>query len=396
MKVDSCLASVQLLAETEDVMQVLLRANPDPRPRPPPSHLRPDAQVVVGTAMGCVYLVSMRQTGGSSAKLLQESHGAPVTSVAYSPNMSDAFVTAAKDGQIHLWDAGDYSVQARGSFQTKSTGEPLSLCFLAPVVFSGWTDGKIRAQNAEAGGGAPMATLWTMDECHSGGVTAMATSHNNRFIVSGGMRGEVRVWEIRSREMIRHLKQHTMAVTSISVASNDSEAVSASRDKTIVIWDLIKGCRRASLTQRMGGLWGVAVHPKNASEIVSVGQDQHLNFWNIENPNQTPTPVQSLSPGAEQLCVACSHNGVLVACAGEDCKVHVYDLASAKEVACNVGHSGYARAPPPPPPSPPPPHARAQAKPAPRAAGAALAGTSVRSTSRPTTSSSSPSATTVT
>ena len=52
-------------------------------------------------------------------------------------------------------------------------------------------------------------------------------SHNRKFVVSGGEEGEVRVWEIRTREMILHLKQHTMAITSLCVFEDDSQVISA-------------------------------------------------------------------------------------------------------------------------------------------------------------------------
>jgi WD40 repeat protein len=57
--------------------------------------------------------------------------------------------------------------------------------------------------------------MWTIDNAHKNGVTAIALSFNNKFIVSGGMDGEIRVWEIRSRELISHLKEHTSKVTKV-------------------------------------------------------------------------------------------------------------------------------------------------------------------------------------
>ena len=44
-------------------------------------------------------------------------------------------------------------------------------------------------------------------------VGACSDDHWCRIQLTGGVRGEVRVWELRSREMVAHLKEHTMAVT---------------------------------------------------------------------------------------------------------------------------------------------------------------------------------------
>jgi len=59
--------------------------------------------------------------------------------------------------------------------------------------------------------------IWFIDNAHRGGVTGLSFARNNKFLVSGGMEGEVRVWEMRSREMISHLKEHINRVTKVKV-----------------------------------------------------------------------------------------------------------------------------------------------------------------------------------
>ena len=87
---------------------------------------------------------------------------------------------------------------------------PKCSLFTDEVILSGWSDGKIRAYRVDNN-----QQLWQIDNAHKGGVTAIALSHNSKFIVSGGEEGEIRVWEIRSRELISHLKEHTSRVTKI-------------------------------------------------------------------------------------------------------------------------------------------------------------------------------------
>ena len=82
--------------------------------------------------------------------------------------------------------------------------------FTDEIILSGWSDGKIRAYRCDN-----MSLLWQIDNAHKNGVTAIALSHNYKFIVSGGNEGEIRVWEIRSRELIAHLKEHTSKVTKV-------------------------------------------------------------------------------------------------------------------------------------------------------------------------------------
>lgn len=89
------------------------------------------------------------------------------------------------------------------------------------------------AHSAETGD-----SLWMLDNAHAGGVTALVLSHNRRFLLSGGPAGEVRLWELRSRELISHLKEHKQKVTALCLFDDDTLCLSASRDRCILRWDL--------------------------------------------------------------------------------------------------------------------------------------------------------------
>lgn len=100
---------------------------------------------------------------------------------------------------------------------------------------------RILAHSAETGD-----SLWMLDNAHAGGVTALVLSHNRRFLLSGGPAGEVRLWEMRSRELISHLKEHKQKVTALCLYEDDTLCLSGSRDRCILRWDLksevIKWC----------------------------------------------------------------------------------------------------------------------------------------------------------
>lgn len=80
--------------------------------------------------------------------------------------------------------------------------------------------------------------LWILNDAHAGGVTALVLSHNRRFILTGGPQGEVRLWELRTRELISHLKEHKQKITNIHLFKDDTFAVSGSRDRCLLRWDL--------------------------------------------------------------------------------------------------------------------------------------------------------------
>lgn len=110
-----------------------------------------------------------------------------------------------------------------------------SLCifyFVTPIFRLQFLS-RILAHSAETGD-----SLWMLDNAHAGGVTALVLSHNRRFLLSGGPAGEVRLWEMRSRELISHLKEHKQKVTALCLFEDDTLCLSGSRDRCVLRWDL--------------------------------------------------------------------------------------------------------------------------------------------------------------
>ena len=288
--------------------------------------------ILSGTNLGKIFELRM-STRGSTATLLREHHGAAVRAVCYSKDNSETFVTACEDGGIRMWDANSYGVVSFGFCQTPICLMPSSVCFSNDVIFTGWGDGKIRAHDAEDG-----KLLWAIDNAHQSGVTSLALSHNISFICSGGECGEVRVWELKTRQMIYNLKQHTMAVTSLQIADDDEHVFSASRDRSIMCWNLMQGVRTRTLAQKMGGVNSIALHP-DGKRLLSVGQERKITFWDVREAES----LQSISLPGEQFAIALSADGKLFATAGTDLLVRLWDFSSGELIAEGEGHSATVR-----------------------------------------------------
>ncbi|RYY85232.1 hypothetical protein EON63_07770 [archaeon] len=48
----------------------------------------------------------------------------------------------------------------------------------------------------------------------------------------------MRLWELRTRELVSHLKEHKQKVSSVKLKADDTVCLTGSRDRCILTWDL--------------------------------------------------------------------------------------------------------------------------------------------------------------
>lgn len=163
-------------------------------------------------------------------------------------------------------------------------------------------------------------------------MTALCLSNNNKFICSGGVDGEVRIWEIRSKDMPLHLKEHIQRVTKVELLSDDMHLLTAAKDKSILIWDLEKEKRIASYQLAMGGVNNFRLSPIDENILITVGQDRKITHWDLRYPK--PVKVISSNPfnkpdqADELFGLAISNDGNYLATGGTLGIVRLYDINS--------------------------------------------------------------------
>lgn len=104
------------------------------------------------------------------------------------------------------------------------------------ALVTSWNDGKIRAFTPQTG-----QLIYTIQNAHNKGVSALAGTSDDKTLVSGGGEGQVRVWDItRTKQSLRSvLQEHKGPVSAIHLNSTNDEAASASTDGSCIIWDIM-------------------------------------------------------------------------------------------------------------------------------------------------------------
>jgi len=292
-----------------------------------------ETEILVGTATGFVYRVYLSQDK-SKVELVCENHCDEVADVAFSHENSDRFVTCSRDCTIRVWEASDYSVSVKAG--VRGAGTPSSICVSTDHILSGWSDGKIRCHAACDG-----KSLWEIHDAHKivrGGhaVSTLCLSNNEKFVLSGGEDGAVRMWEIRSKEMVTHLKEHKSRVSQFALFSDDVHAISCSLDRSFLCWDLMAEKRISTHTQRTGGLNAIALS-SDQSVVMTCGKEQSVTFWDLREHEA----VRTIQHQGEATCIGVmKSNANIFATGGEDNVVRLWDMRNCQSIATARGHSG--------------------------------------------------------
>lgn len=143
-------------------------------------------------------------------------HAKGINQVAFPEDCSQVVATCSMS-DIRLWNVET----CKELLRIQLPGVECSCVGFAPdgsSIISGWKDGKIRAFTPKTG-----KLLFCIDEAHKDGVTAIAATRVGRRVVSGGVSGQFRVWDVlpSSQELVASKKEHRGRVCSLRLRRNN-------------------------------------------------------------------------------------------------------------------------------------------------------------------------------
>jgi WD40 repeat protein len=184
------------------------------------------------------------QKNSLTEELLQTAHAGRIAALAFPAGCGDVFATAGP-GSVRVWHASACRELLRIAVPNLDC-KCLAFSADGAAILTGWSDGRVRAFGPQSG-----RLLWTIHDAHHKGVTALAATADPSRIVTGGEEGMVRVWRVSksgAAAMEASMKDHKGAVNAIAVPAAGArggsgsgacdEAVSASSDGSVVVWDL--------------------------------------------------------------------------------------------------------------------------------------------------------------
>lgn len=258
-------------------------------------------------------------------------HYEKINDVVFPHNYSNVFATCSKN-DIRIWNTANVHEILRLQVPNVECN-CVEFTKNGKVILSGWDDGKIRAFYPQSG-----KLMFVINDAHIHGVTALCSTSDCKTIVSGGMEGEVRVWNyhVNYQTMVASMKEHRNRVWSIQLRSNNEQAVSCSSDGSCIIWDLNTHTRilcffESTLFKQ------VLFHP-DESQILTTGSDRKITYWGTYD-GQIIRMLDGSDTG-EINTLAITKNGDYFVSGGEDKLVKIWGYDDGQCYFHGEGHAG--------------------------------------------------------
>jgi WD40 repeat protein len=260
-------------------------------------------------------------------------HDAPTTCLVFSPD-GKMLVSGSRNLDLRFWDvatgklkrtipeAGDYvAFTPDGATVASGTCDP------------GGPDQVVRVFDVATG-----QTSATLREHDHGRIMSVALSPDGKMLASGGTRNSIWLWDVARGRRVATFQGHKGAVNAVAFSPDGKVLASCSDDRTAVLWNVATGKETALLQEHTAQVNQVVFSPDG--ELLATASDDHLvKLWEAATAKERATLRGHIR---EVNCVAFSPDGKTLASGSgmgyphmpqKGGEVRLWDIASRRTVA---------------------------------------------------------------
>jgi len=250
-----------------------------------------------------------------------------VNALALSPDGA-TLATAGDDHIVRLWNASDgtlvRSLRGHSDWIQRVAFSPDGL-----LLATAGNDRRIHIWDVETG------QLVRAFPDHPAGIYTLAFSHDGRQLATAGFEKVVRVYDMSNGLRLHELTCSCADNRALAFSPDGEQLLVGGRGGCVSIWQLADGSLERQLDLQTQRLRGLAFSP-DATRIAVAGEGIEIDILDASSGET----VQTLPgrPGKTLAVSFCSND--LLATAGSDDQIHLWDLTTGNETARGVGHTG--------------------------------------------------------
>lgn len=171
---------------------------------------------------------------------------------------------------------------------------------------------------------------------HTDQVSAVAYAADGGYVLSASWDKTLILWQTASGQPVRRFSGHTGPVTAVVFSPDGETALSGSSDNTLIMWDVESGELLRRYEGHTGEITSVAISPA-ANLALSSSADQSLILWDLASGKV----VRALNGHTGEVHSAVfSPDGRMIASGSSDNKLILWDVASGQLLRRLEGHLG--------------------------------------------------------
>jgi WD40 repeat protein len=174
---------------------------------------------------------------------------------------------------------------------------------------------------------------------HSERVNTVAINSIGTILVSGSDDKNIKIWDIKSGDLLRTLEGHTSRINAVSLSADNQILVSGSADQKVILWNPITGSKQKTLAGHSDWVNAVVISP-NRHIIASSSNDKKIQIWHPE----TGKILRTIKGNTDFIrALSTDVNGKVLVSSGDDKTIKVWNLNDGKVFHSLTGHSSLVR-----------------------------------------------------
>jgi WD40 repeat protein len=274
---------------------------------------------------------------GAELRSFEEGHAFLASSAVFFPN-GKRLLTAAVDNTVRFWDVTSGTEVSRLDHTGRSAA--LALSADGRRILTGSDDRNGKERSPERG-----AKLWDAEtgkligllSTHKHEVTAVAFSHDGKWLFTGDSGGIGVLWDAATLKVAHRLQSHTRKISAAAFLDDSSRLLTASLDNTVGQWDVASGREQAPLVlKHPDGVNSLALVPGRRQALTSCAGRNHatVHLWDLDQARV----IAAVPVDEETSAVAVADDGrhALTVHSGRSA-VRLWDLESLREILAPRG-----------------------------------------------------------